>query len=215
MRFFNEQEVEILAERVRQRLPQLTPYAQYVEDWVTVVNNNSDGWAFWIRGHNAALSLLECLSLALDGKSVTSKEWTRAVADIKSCATRRKLRAPLLMGGIVLKHRPPGNRNPAPSGSIDRLVMETAVAIRHRLNVTPAMLPSGDVAPDPADSGEPGSFLVLLSANEEHDDVRLRITVTPDPSVPTQAQCDALTCNCDKMCVRRRPAPIGQTRRTG
>ena len=54
MKFYNEHEIQNLAERVALKAPHAVPYARFLLDWVAIVNGNSDGWPYWSHHYHAA-----------------------------------------------------------------------------------------------------------------------------------------------------------------
>jgi hypothetical protein len=87
-KFYNEYDLANLLARSL-KFPALLPYAAYLQAWVNIVNNHSDGWPYWRAGSQAGCKLADLLVSAMDGATVTSAQWTRVIAGIKSVATRQ------------------------------------------------------------------------------------------------------------------------------
>jgi hypothetical protein len=101
--WMNEYEVDRAKATIDERAPEIAPYAQYLRDWVDVVNSNSDGWPYWKAGSRCAGKLQELLERAVkairDGRDEdmpSEAELRRSLAPIKSLATKKGLRAPEL-----------------------------------------------------------------------------------------------------------------------
>ncbi|WP_327210954.1 hypothetical protein [Rhizobium leguminosarum] len=64
--WMNEGEIEQMLEFTRYEAPEFAPYARYLSDWMDVVNDNSDGWAYWKAGSGAAGKLMDALQALRD-----------------------------------------------------------------------------------------------------------------------------------------------------
>jgi antirestriction protein ArdC len=86
MKFYNEMDViEICARAGAQ--PELVPYARYLLAWMRIVNENSDGWAYWRAGAAAGIKLADLLVDATAGKPVAKARWGQAIGGIKRAAS--------------------------------------------------------------------------------------------------------------------------------
>jgi len=99
MVFLNESEIDRAVEILSENSPEIAPYAKYLSDWRDIVNESTDGWPYWKAGLKAGSKLSELVSQAVDalrrrGETPSEAAFKRALAPIKSCATRNKLRAP-------------------------------------------------------------------------------------------------------------------------
>lgn len=99
--WMNEGEIEQMLEFTRYEAPEFAPYARYLSDWMDVVNDNSDGWAYWKAGSGAAGKLMDALQALRDsqrygGAAPDEAVFKRSLAPIKSCATKHGLTAPTL-----------------------------------------------------------------------------------------------------------------------
>ncbi len=84
----NEYDIEELCSRAR-HYDGLAPYAQYLLDWVRLVNANSDGWSYWTAGRAAGNKLADLLFEAINGGVVSTAKWNTAIGGIKTAATRQ------------------------------------------------------------------------------------------------------------------------------
>ena len=97
--FMNEYEIQEALDIVKSHAPEIAPYAQYLHDWVGVINQNSDGWPYWRAGRAAADKLGDAVQKAVNairgrGEMPTEKELKAGLIPIKSAATRHNLPAP-------------------------------------------------------------------------------------------------------------------------
>ena len=101
----NEYDIDRALEVVRQHAPEFFIYVKYLSDWRDIINQNSDGWAYWSAGTRPASNLEDLISKlmhSISGRNVEEpsvKEFYKALTPIKSFATRHKLPAPVLGGG--------------------------------------------------------------------------------------------------------------------
>jgi hypothetical protein len=104
--WMNESEIDEALVLVGKYAPRFLPYAKYLSDWRDIINQNSDGWAYWSAGTRPAGKLQELLSAIISnirGRNVPEpsvKELDRALVPIKSIATRKKLPVPVLGGEV-------------------------------------------------------------------------------------------------------------------
>lgn len=103
--WMNEFEIEQALEIVRAHAPKYLPYVEYLSDWRDIINQNSDGWAYWRGGTKPASKLMDLVNdlvVAIRGTGgrqggmPTVEEFQKALTPIKSAATRHKLPAPVL-----------------------------------------------------------------------------------------------------------------------
>lgn len=97
--FMNEYEIQESLDIVKNHAPDIVPYAQYLQDWVDIINQNSDGWAFWRAGRAAGDKLGNAVQKAVNalrgrGEMPTEKELKAGLTPIKSAATRHNLPVP-------------------------------------------------------------------------------------------------------------------------
>ena len=62
------------------------PYLQYLQDWVDIVQANSDGWAYWTAGRDVGVQLAHLLRESARGVNVAQSVWDRAIHDIEAVA---------------------------------------------------------------------------------------------------------------------------------
>lgn len=86
----NQMEITFARERLAQ--PLLGDAAQFLFEYMTIVNQNSDGWAHWAAGANAAEKLMDIVSRRAE---VTAPAIKAAKAAIKRFCTRRNLPQPI------------------------------------------------------------------------------------------------------------------------
>ena len=84
MKFYNEDEIEAIVE-MGLRNPKTAPYAQYLRDWVHLVNTNSDGWAYWKKGAQVGIALADLIILAQKSE-VFEVTWKQRIASIERVA---------------------------------------------------------------------------------------------------------------------------------
>lgn len=89
MLFMNESEIDQAADRYADH-PVLGPATKLLQRFRDMVNENSDGWAYWPAAPRAAKQL-QVLIQAGDG---TEKQLKRATTPLKSLCTRRHLPFP-------------------------------------------------------------------------------------------------------------------------
>lgn len=99
----NEYDIDRALDVVRQYAPEFFPYVKYLSDWRDVINQNSDGWAYWAAGTRPASNLEELVTRLMSSivgahgaVAPSVREFDKALTPIKSFATRRKLPAPVL-----------------------------------------------------------------------------------------------------------------------
>jgi hypothetical protein len=64
--------------------------ANYLNNYLRIVNSNSDGWGYWRAGTRAATSLCSFV----ESKSDDEAAYSKAIRPIKSLCTRRNLPHP-------------------------------------------------------------------------------------------------------------------------
>ena len=101
MHFMNEGEVQEYASRFAKH-PTLGPATKFLKDFMEMVDQNSDGWAYWSPAPTAAdrlMTLIEKYSPYGHNQPAeppTMAEVRKTLAPIKSLCTRRKLPCPTL-----------------------------------------------------------------------------------------------------------------------
>lgn len=113
MIFMNEDEIDEALYIVKYHgFIEYLPYVKYLSDWRDIVNQNSDGWAYWKAGSQCAAKLqdlvMKLVSYIRHGSTRSGpgienepppiKDFERALTPIKSCATRHKFAAPRPFG---------------------------------------------------------------------------------------------------------------------
>lgn len=102
--WMNEHEIDEALYIVKEYAPEFLPYAKFLSDWRDIVNQNSDGWAYWSAGTRPAKDLqdgIEKLVESIRGRHVSApsaRDLDRTLIPIKSFATRKKLPVPVLGG---------------------------------------------------------------------------------------------------------------------
>lgn len=106
--WMNEPEIDEALAIIGKYAPRFLPYAKYLSDWRDIINQNSDGWAYWSAGTRPAGKLQELLSAIISnirgnvrGRNVPEpsvRDLDRALTPIKSIATRKNLPVPVLGG---------------------------------------------------------------------------------------------------------------------
>jgi hypothetical protein len=103
MTFMNSDEVDHAIDVIAHHAPEFSPYAKYLGDWRDVINNHSDGWAYWKAGRNSASKLVTLVQSVIDvlamrsrAEMPTEKDFLKALTPIKSMATKHNLTAPTL-----------------------------------------------------------------------------------------------------------------------
>lgn len=114
-KFWNQAEIEMMVDRAA-RLDTTTALAgRYAARYLTIINENSDGWAYWSACHGPAEKLLTALDRATGGgfrapgDPVTPDELKKALSPMKALLTRRKLPALALNHVAIVssrRHRP-------------------------------------------------------------------------------------------------------------
>jgi hypothetical protein len=99
----NEYEIDRALEVVGQYTPVFLPYVKFLSDWRDIVNQNSDGWAYWSAGTRPAAKLEDLVAQLMNnitgrGVAPSAREFERALIPIKRFATLKKLPAPVLGG---------------------------------------------------------------------------------------------------------------------
>lgn len=101
--WMNEYDVQNALRMIEMRRPEYKPYADYLAQWIEIVNDNSDGWPYWKAAGQSAKKLMDLLQIVVGSiRRGTSEglpdeqEFKRALAPIKSLATRKNLPAPVL-----------------------------------------------------------------------------------------------------------------------
>lgn len=89
MTFCNNYEVEEMAD-VFKHDPILGPGAKYLADYAEIINDNSDGWAYWTHGRKCSDTLSTMLSEALFYKR-TGRFQTRANDEDYIAPTRQDI----------------------------------------------------------------------------------------------------------------------------
>lgn len=110
----NERDIEYAFDIVQVHAPEYLPYVKYLSEWRDIVNQNSDGWAYWKAGARCASDLVDLVGRLLasargGGPKPSGKEFERAIVQIQRCAKRHKLPAP------VFKWDPPATANQPPA----------------------------------------------------------------------------------------------------
>ena len=90
MLFMNTWEIEGAVLRYKNH-PVLSKATRYLQRWEAVVNANSDGWAYWSGGPNAAKQLM---LLIQNPDTATEAALKKALGPIKATCTRKKLPCP-------------------------------------------------------------------------------------------------------------------------
>lgn len=113
-KFWNQAEIGFMVERAARCDNTTVLAAQYMARYVDIINDNSDGWAYWSACHGPAEKLLSALDRATGGgfrppgDPVTPEELKKALTPMKSFLTRRKLPALALEGVATAQARPRG-----------------------------------------------------------------------------------------------------------
>lgn len=111
-KFWNQAEIDFMVERAARCDNTTVLAAQYIARYVDIINDNSDGWAYWSACHGPAEKLLSVLDRATGGgfrapgDPVTAEELKKALTPMKAFLTRRKL--PALVLEDVATARPRG-----------------------------------------------------------------------------------------------------------
>jgi len=90
MFFLNEAEIDMYLER-HERHPVLRKATKLLSEFRHLVNNNSDGWAYWGPPVRAAKKLMQLIS---NRAEVTEADLKKAITPIKSFCTRHKFQFP-------------------------------------------------------------------------------------------------------------------------
>lgn len=109
----NEHDIDRALFVVGQYAPEFLPYVRYLSDWRDIVNQNSDGWAYWHAGTRPAGTLEDLIDRLMSSivgahgaVAPSAREFDKALTPIKSFATRKKLPAPVLGGDSGKRSRP-------------------------------------------------------------------------------------------------------------
>jgi len=100
--WMNEHDIDEALIIVGRNAPEFLPYVKFLSDWRDIINQNSDGWAYWKAGTRPASNLedgIQKLMQSIRGHRVSppsARDFDRALTPIRSFATRHKLPAPLL-----------------------------------------------------------------------------------------------------------------------
>ena len=113
--WMNESEIDQALDLVESNAPEYLPYVRFLSDWRETINQNSDGWPYWAAGARCASRLMQLTSQLMmsirgyGGINVARpeiKQFVKALAPIKSCATRHKLPVPVLGQDYVSEAAP-------------------------------------------------------------------------------------------------------------
>jgi hypothetical protein len=82
-------------------LPEILPFARFLDDWKDIVDERSDGWSSWRAGSKCAERLMTLLQEADNSRrgrgQVPPKElFMKALAPIRALATKRDFPKPEL-----------------------------------------------------------------------------------------------------------------------
>lgn len=102
MTWMNEHEIDEAIYHLERVGSPMAKFARYLGAWRDVINSKSDGWAHWRSGTKPADRLSDIVKRAVDasrgyGREVaapTEQEALKALAPIRSAATRHKFDAP-------------------------------------------------------------------------------------------------------------------------
>lgn len=100
---YNEMDVQDARDNARGT--DLKPYAEFLYQWMEIINSNSDGWPYWDKGRKAADTLVEAL-YAVHAEfrphfipdEVDMDQVKKGVTRIRSAATRLNLPKPEVEG---------------------------------------------------------------------------------------------------------------------
>ena len=104
----NEGEIDQYLELINQNTPEYAPYIQFLSDWRDIVNDNSDGWAYWKQGRMAADRLCTLMqkvvySLRGQGKLPPHDECKNALNPIRHMAKKNNFDIPELQSAADIK----------------------------------------------------------------------------------------------------------------
>lgn len=148
----NEFEIDEALNIIGQHAPEFLPYAKFLSDWRDIINQNSDGWAYWKAGTRPARNLEDGIQRIVDsvrgrGTSVPStRDLDRALTPIKSFATRHKLPVPTLGAPVGKSSSPSGDDiDPVRREKIMDLAAESPLLRDGQLELDPsAKISEGD-----------------------------------------------------------------------